>query len=78
MTDEEQMALCAIRYIMPRMSYIVPTGLRWARKYGTQSAQVRSILIQDIREAHKHVYGLGMNTDRAAWLAVLAELEAMP
>ena len=78
MTDEELMALCAIRYSMPRKSYIVSDGIRWARKYGTQSAQARTVLIRDIREAASCTYGFGTETDRAEWLAVLAELEALP
>ena len=75
MTDEELMALCAIRYALPRMSYIVADGHRLAREYGAKSAELRSLLIQDIRQASMH--GLGWGAERAAWMAVLAELEAM-
>jgi hypothetical protein len=78
MTDEELMALCAIRYTLPRMSYITADGHRWAREHGRKSVALRTVLISDMREASLRLHGLGWGTDRLAWLGVLAELEAMP
>ena len=76
--DELTMALCAIRYTIGRMSYIVADGVRWARQYGTQSAWVRGILIRDLQEAveraDRGLPALGMEMDSNAWRAVLAEL----
>jgi hypothetical protein len=77
-SDEETMALCAIRYTIGRMSYIVSDGVRWARKYGNQSQWVRDVLIRDLQEAvereDRGMRALGMEMDSRQWRAVLAEL----
>lgn len=81
MTDEETMALCAIRYCIGRSSYIVVDGVTWARRWGGQSEQVRAILIRDLREAtdqcDRGFSCLGMPMDEREWRAVLADLRAL-
>jgi hypothetical protein len=76
--DVEGMALCAIRYTLGRMSYIVGDGVRWAREYGAKSAWVRGMLIRDLQEAVERedngFPALGMDMDSRQWRAVLAEL----
>lgn len=80
-SDEETMALCAIRYTIGRMSYIVSDGVRWARKYGQESKWIREVLIRDLQEAVRHEsngsQALGMKMDSDQWHTVLAELLAL-
>lgn len=86
MNNEESMALCAIRYCIGRSSYIVPDGVAWAREWGAKSEWVRSVLIQDLEPlANRHnanpdgrMRWLGDAESTKQWLAVLAELRAMP
>lgn len=83
MTNEENMALCAIRYCMGRMSYIVSDGIAWARRYGAQSKHLRGIVIRDIEEAIVQMERcpdipmLGDKIDEREWRAVLSELKAL-
>ena len=86
MTDQESLALCAIRYCIGRQSYIVGSGLAWARDWGKRSPWIRNVLIQDLETAvrqiersrgHEHPWQvLGSATDEREWRAVLAELLA--
>ena len=83
--DAESMALCAIRYTIGRMSYIVSDGQRWAREWGAKSAWVRDVIRRDLREAVERCDAnpdspyspLGQASDQAGWRAVLADLDAM-
>lgn len=83
MTNEESMALCAIRYCMGRRSYIVSDGVAWARRYGSQSKQLRDIIIRDIEEAIAQMERcpdwktLGDPMDERDWRVVLHELKMM-
>lgn len=83
MTNEENMALCAIRYCMGRMSYIVSYGIAWARRYGAQSEHLRGVVIRDIEEAIAQMERcpdipmLGDKMDEREWRAVLSELKAL-
>lgn len=83
--DAESMALCAIRYTIGRMSYIVSDGQRWAREWGAKSQWVREVIQRDLRAAVAacdanpgSLYSpLGQAHDEAGWRAVLADLDAM-
>lgn len=81
MTDNEIMALCAIRYTMGRRSYAVSDGQRWAREWGARSQRVRGVLILDLREAVTRadmgLHTLGDTHDEIGWREVLTELETM-
>lgn len=84
-SDQEAMAICAIRYTIGRQSYIVSQGQSWALRYGAQSKHVRDVIVRDLREAVERcddaVTGgwraLGMEQDERGWRDVLAKLEAM-
>jgi hypothetical protein len=86
--DEETMALCAIRYTIGRMSYIVSDGQRWALEWGAKSKLVRDVIIRDL-EWHIHnedtffipegraESGLGdMRIDSPGWREVYRQLVA--
>jgi len=80
-TDQDSMAVCAIRYAIGRRSYIVADAARWAREYGAKSAWVRSVVIRDLQEAiDKEDRGftgaLGDEMDARVWREVLSELQA--
>jgi len=89
MTDEESMALCAIRYTIGRMSYIVSDGWRWALEWGAKSAYVRDIIVRDLEffieqedsfylPENKLISGLGdTRTDSIGWRKVYAALLQM-
>jgi hypothetical protein len=79
--DQEKMALCAIRYTIGRMSYIVSDGQRWAREWGAKSEWIRSVLIRDLEEEvtreSQFPGTLGDIMDSKGWKTVLEELKAM-
>lgn len=89
MTNEETLALCAIRYTMGRMSYIVADGQRWAVEWGSKSPHVRKVLIKDLAYAiededryfipeGKEVSALGcMKLDSPGWREVYRTLKRM-
>ena len=86
-SDQEDMAVCAIRYTIGRQSYIVSQGQAWALRYGAQSKHVRDVIARDLREAVERCdqvwpdgtswRALGMDQDERGWRDVLAKLEAM-
>lgn len=75
--DAESMAICAIRYTIGRMSYIVSDGQRWAREWGTRSAWVRDVIRRDLREACDRAGALGDQHDEAGWRNVLDYLDCI-
>jgi hypothetical protein len=79
MNDQETMALCAIRYTIGRMTYIVSDGQRWAREWGAKSPWIRGVLIRDLKEAvdqESHgLSSLGDRHDSQGWHQVLEYLE---
>lgn len=74
--DQLEMAHCAIRYCLGRMTYIVADGCRWARQYAPYSEWFRDMVIRDIESAESRG-ALGMDCDARAWRAVLADLKQM-
>jgi hypothetical protein len=87
--DEEILALCAIRYTIGRMSYVVSDGQRWALEWGAKSKWVRDVIIRDLaweigREDDyyipegKDISGLGcVYSDSLGWREVYRQLVAM-
>lgn len=89
-SEMESMAICAIRYCIGRQSYIVGSGIEWAREWGAKSAHVRDVIRHDLRdlvgkcerrdtstEGGSGVPWLGAKHDEKEWRAVLADLDAM-
>jgi hypothetical protein len=81
MTNEETMALCAIRYTMGRRSYIVSDGQRWAIEWGKKSKWVRDVIIRDlehdIARCDDGFEALGDKVDENGWRRVLEALRDM-
>ena len=87
--DQESMAICAIRYCIGRQSYIVASGIEWARKYAALSPWVRQTIIDDLESAVEKLDRgrsetgytilpfLGADSDEREWRQVLSELKAM-
>ena len=79
--DEEMMALCAIRYCIGRRSYIVSSGVEWARKYGAASPYVCDLVIRDIEEHLSRGERIpecrSDPTDEKSWREVLAYLKSL-
>lgn len=73
--DAESMALCAIRYTIGRMSYVVSDGQRWAREWGARSSWVRDVIRRDLREAADRHGALGDECDEVGWRHVLTDLD---
>jgi hypothetical protein len=83
------MALCAIRYTIGRMSYIVSDGQRWALEWGAKSKLVRDVIIRDLEwlieqedsyylPEGKDISGLGcVRSDSLGWREVHRQLVAM-
>jgi hypothetical protein len=82
MTDEELMAVCAIRYTIGRRSYIVADGARWALQYGTASKAVRDIVVRDLeeeidRQERTGLPALGHSCDEELWRTTLEQLRVL-
>lgn len=75
MSEDETMAICAIRYTIGRRSYITSDGQRWARNWGTKSKHVRDVIRRDLREAADRHGALGDECDEAGWRNVLTDLD---
>lgn len=71
-TTDEQILICAVRYALGRMSYIVGDVARYVEsKRNTLSSQCKNIIIRDIEEEleryHKAGQTLGMECDERTW-----------
>ena len=81
MSDEESMALCAIRYTIGRRTYIVNDGQHWAREWGAKSKWVRDVIRRDLRHdierCDEGFSVLGDPHDEAGWRQVLTDLDAI-
>ena len=71
-TPDEQILICAVRYALGRMSYIVGDVARYVEsKHNTLSSQCKNIIIRDIEEEleryHQVGQTLGMECDERTW-----------
>lgn len=79
-TDDEQILICAVRYALGRMSYIVGDVAQYvAYKRKTLSKQCIDIIIRDIEEEiqryHRSGHTLGMQCDEMMWIRLLNVLK---
>lgn len=81
MAHEEQIIICAVRYALGRMSYIVGIVCEYvAVKKPGLSKECISIIIRDIEEELKRYHDagqfLGMECDEKNWLWLLETLKS--
>ena len=80
MSNEEQILICAVRYALGRMSYIVGIVAEYvALRKQELSKECINIIIRDIEEEleryHKCGQTLGMECDERTWVWVLERLK---
>ena len=80
MSHEEQILICAVRYALGRMSYIVGVVAEYvALKQPELSKECINIIIRDIEEELKRYHDagqkLGMECDERTWLRLLERLK---
>ena len=80
MESEEMILICAVRYALGRMSYIVGDVCRYvALKQPDLSQNCINIIIRDIEEEleryHKCGQTLGMECDERTWVRLLERLK---
>lgn len=79
--DEEAILLCAFRYCLGRMTYVVGECDRWLRtRWDRLSPGTREVILRDLREAiEQHARdgrALGMEMDRKVWTQLYEDLRA--
>ena len=80
MSHEEQILICAVRYALGRMSYIVGVVAEYvAVKQSGLSKECINIIIRDIEEELKRYHDagqlLGMECDERTWVRLLERLK---
>lgn len=80
MSHEEQILICAVRYALGRMSYIVGIVCEYvAVKQPELSQNCINIIIRDIEEELKRYHDagqtLGMECDERTWVRLLERLK---
>ena len=80
MSHEEQILICAVRYALGRMSYIVGVVAEYVSvKQPGLSKECINIIIRDIEEELKRYHDagqkLGMECDERTWLRLLERLK---
>lgn len=81
MSIEEEILVCAVRYALGRMTYIVSDVCRYVKsKKDSLSEHCRSIIIRDIEEAIGRYNDLGrtcgMECDEKEWRELLEALKS--
>ena len=81
MTDEELILICAVRYTLGRMTYMVRVVCTYvASQRNTLSKHCINIIIKDIEEAldmcHRMGWTLGMDFDEREWVRLLEVLKS--
>ena len=75
-TPDETILICAVRYALGRMSYIVGDVAKYVKlKRNTLSSQCKNIIIRDIEEELERYHStgqiLGMECDEKTWKNLL-------
>ena len=82
MTPEEQILICAVRYALGRMSYIVGTVCDYVKSKSNEiSENCKNIIIKDIEESVEYYHAIGcrvgMEFDERDWINLLNVLKEM-
>ena len=73
--DDETMIICAVRYALPRQSYMPSLVMDWLRAHWLAlSVKTRSIIKRDIREAIDRNETGSESMDRPMWIKLIDEL----
>lgn len=80
MSNEEQILICAVRYALGRMSYIVSIVCEYVKaKKDELSDECKKIIVRDIKDEyqfyHRQGKTLGMECDEADWIILARILE---
>lgn len=80
MSNEEQILICAVRYALGRMSYIVSDVCEYVRfKKDELSDECKKIIVRDIKDEyqfyHRQGQMLGMECDEEKWIRLARILE---
>jgi hypothetical protein len=80
MTPEEQILICAVRYALGRMSYIVGVVCDYVKsKRNELSENCKNIIIKDIEESVEYYHRAGhtveMECDERYWINLLEILK---
>lgn len=80
MSIEEEILVCAVRYALGRMSYVVGDVCKYiANKKDSLSEHCKAIIARDIEEEierhHRSGYTCGMECDEKDWLQLLEVLK---
>ena len=80
MTLDEQILVCAVRYALGRMSYVVQDVCDYVKtKVGELSEECKNIIIKDIEESveyhHRINRTVGMECDERDWINLLELLK---
>lgn len=78
-TPDEQILICAVRYALGRMSYVVGDVVDYVHyKRERLSSECKRIIVRDIQEELEKYHGvghaLGMECDERKWVALMEEL----
>ena len=74
--DDETMIICAVRYALPRQSYMPHLVAEWLRGHWLDlSVKTRSIIIRDIRESIDRGECGSDSIDKPMWARLLVDLE---
>ena len=80
MSNEEQILICAVRYALGRMTYMVDEVCRYVTLKRDELSRVCiNVIIQDIKEEMQRYHdvgqALGMECDEGNWISLLEILE---
>jgi hypothetical protein len=80
LTNDEHILICAVRYVLGRMSYMVSIVCEYvASKHRELSPECLNIIIRDIEEEIEMYHNIcrtcGMECDERTWLRLLETLK---
>ena len=77
-TNDGLMAIAAVRYCLPRSSYITEACCEWVREnWQAMTCNTRDVILRDVREALERGE-VGHAMDAREWERLVAWIEAQP